>query len=162
MKCRGAIYIFAALLQEYANSVYYVRDINHNTPPLSDRKLADLVYNAVKEISTVKDNFIIKQTPEQVEFCKITAEIFSLTTDNLNSIDDVAKNVNIQLTRRKYPFWAIKYYVEKNFRDSEQYKLFSNFVDLMNEFISAQTVNARDKKKISTEIYALYHDNDFY
>ncbi len=162
MKCSGAVYIFAALLNEYANSVYYVRDINHNTPPLSDGKLANLVFNAVKEISTVNDNFIIKQTPEQVEFCTITAEIFSLTTDKLNSIDDVAKNVNIQLTRKKYPFWAIKYYVEKNFQDSPQYKLFSNFVDLMNEFISPRTVNSRDKKKIADEIYALYYNNSLY
>ena len=130
MKCAGAVYIVAALMKEYANNLYYVRDINRNTPLLSEGKLANLVYSAVKEVGNVRENFIIKQTPAQTEFCNTTGDIFSLTSDKLNSIDDVAKNINIQLTHKKYPFWSLKYYGEEKFCDSTYFKIFSNFVSV--------------------------------
>lgn len=161
-KCGGSVYIFAALLKEYADSLYYVRDVNSNTPPLIDSKLANLVYSSVKEIGNFREIFIIKQTPEQVNFCKITREIFCLYNEKLNSIDDVAKNINVQLTQKKFPIWSLKYYVDEKFHDSSYLNFFSNFVNLMEEFISPQTVNTRDKTKVANEIYALYDENALY
>ena len=160
-KCAGSVYILAILLKEYANNVYYIRDINNNTPPLSDSKLANLVYNSVKETSNISQNFIVKQTPEQIEFCKITGNIFSLSGNQTNSVEDVAKNINVQLAKKKYPFWALKYYVEEKFYDSSYLELFSTFVNLMDEFISPQTVNSRDKAQVAREIYNLYKNNYF-
>ncbi|MBR5913419.1 MAG: hypothetical protein IKZ58_03510 [Selenomonadaceae bacterium] len=161
-KCAGSVYILAALLKEYSNNVYYIRDINQNTPPLSDGKLANLVYNAVKGTPNVNQNFIVKQTQEHIDFCKITGEIFSLTTDKTNSIEDVAKNINIQLTKKKYPFWALKYYVDEEFADSNYLEFFSKFVSLIDEFVRPQTVNSRDKSKIVSDVYNLYQQNSFY
>ena len=160
-KCAGAVYILAVLLKEYANNIYYIRDINQNTPPLSDGKLANLVYNSVKGASNISQNFIVKQTPEHIEFCKITGEIFNLNENQTNSLEDVIKNINIQLTKKKYPFWALKCYIDEKFCDSGLFELFSKFVGLMEEFISPQTVNSRDKGKIAVEIYNLYKQNYF-
>ena len=158
LKCKGALYLFTLLLKDYADSVYYIRDINHNTQSLNGAKLANLLYGAVKEIAAANGNFIVKQTPEHRIFCSITGNIFNLSENEKNSVDDVAKNLKVKLTQKIYPVWALKYYVDEKYNASDFLKPILSWINLIEEFINPQTVTARDKTKIADDIYRLYQD----
>lgn len=158
MRSIGAAYLLAILLKEYADSSFYLRDVNNNTFSLTADKMSNLIVNTVKE-SLQSDQFIVKQTPEHIYFCKVTGEIFNIPEDKRNSVDDIAKSVNLRLTQNWYPVWSLKYYAEEKYSVSDYKEDILHFVDLMEEFINPQTVIAREKTKIAEDIYLLYKKN---
>ena len=159
MKCKGTLYLLTLLFKDYADSVYYTRDVNNNTQSLKSAKLADLLSGTIKELPTVRGISLVKQTPEHIKFCKIIGNIFNLSGEEKNSIDDVAKNVNRRLTQKIYPVWALKYYVKEAYNAVES-SAYLNFINLLDEFINPQnTVNAREKTKIADDIYRLSENN---
>lgn len=159
MKCVGSLYIFAALMKDYADNVYYIRDYNRNTHSLDGGRLANLLYGAVKELPHTDENSIVKQTPEHIMFCKVTGNIFNLAANEINSVDDVAKNIKIRLIHKNYPIWSLKYYAEEEYSGSDQLESILKFISLLDEFINSQTVATREKTKIADEIYQLYQKN---
>lgn len=157
MRSIGAAYLLAILLKEYADSNFYIRDVNNNTYSLTADKMSNLIVNTVKE-TLQSDQFIVKQTPEHVYFCKVTGEIFNIPEDKRNSVDDIAKGVNLRLTQN-YPIWSLKYYAEEEYVVSDYREEMLQFINLMEEFINPQTVIAREKTKIAEDIYLLYKKN---
>lgn len=158
MRSIGSAYLLAILLKEYADNNFYVRDVNNNTYSLTADKMSNLIVNTVKE-SLQSDQFIVKQTPEHIYFCKVTGKIFNIPEDKRNSVDDIAKGVNVRLTQNYYPIWSLKYYAEEKYSVSDYKEEILHFVDLMEEFINPQTVTAREKTKIADDIYLIYKKN---
>lgn len=158
MRSTGAAYLLAILLKEYADSNFYVRDVNNNTYSLTADKISTLVVSAVKE-TLQSDIFIVKQTPEHVYFCKVTGEIFNITEDKRHSVDDIAKSVNLRLTQSHYPVWSLKYFAKEKYSVSDYKESILQFINLMEEFINPQTVTAREKPKIADDVYLLYKKN---
>ena len=104
-----------------------------------------------------REQFIVKQTPEHVKFCWITSEIFNLPQGKINSVDDAAKNIKIRLTQSHYPLWSLKYFVEEEYSEAPQKKIYLRFLNLLEEFISPQ--NGRDVTKVADDIFSLYDKN---
>lgn len=158
MRSTGAAYLLAILLKEYADSNFYIRDVNNNTYSLTADKISNLVVSAVKE-TLQSDIFIVKQTAEHVYFCKVTGEIFNIPEDKRHSVDDIAKSVNLRLTQSRYPVWSLKYFAEEKYSVSDYKEDILQFINLMEEFINPQTVTAREKTKIADDVCLLYKKN---
>ena len=156
LPCTGAVFIMAFLLKEYADSSYYKRDVNNNTVGLNYSDLCELIYGIVKDMPKAKNQFIVKQKPEHASFCQITGEIFKIAKDKRNSIDDIAKNLNIYLTNNNYPLWALKSYVQEEMYDHEMNVSLIQLIDLFCEFVNPESRVGRDKTKVAEDIYALY------
>jgi len=146
----------AFLLKEYADSSYYKRDINNNTVGLNYSDLCELIYGIVKDMPKAKNQFIVKQKPEHSAFCQITGEIYKIAKDKRNSIDDIAKNLNIYLMNNNYPLWALKSYVLEEMYDHEMSDSLVQLIDLFCEFVNPESRVGRDKTKVAEDIYALY------
>ena len=158
MRSTGAAYLLALLLKDYADSNFYIRDVNNNTYSLNIDKISNLITSAVKE-NLQSNQFIVKQTPEHIHFCNITGEVFNIPEEKRNSIDDIIKGINLRLTQSYYPFWTLKYYVKDQYGISDYKDELLHFIDLMEELINPQTVTAREKTKIAEDIYYFYKKN---
>ena len=156
LPCTGTVFLMAFLLKEYADSSYYKRDINNNTVGLNYSDLCELIYGIVKDMPKAKNQFIVKQKPEHLAFCQMTGEIFKIAKDKRNSIDDIAKGINIYLTNNNYPLWALKSYVQEEMYDHEMRDSLIQLIDLFCEFVNPESRIGRDKTKVAEDIYALY------
>ena len=156
LKCPGSIFLLTLLLKDFADKNFYVRDCNNNTGLLTGERLGNLVVNTVKELPTVRDRVLVKQTPEHVKFCRVTADIFGLPADKINSVDDAAKNLKIRLAHGRYPLWALKSFVEEKFNAPFKPQLLS-LLNLFGEFVNPQ--GGRDVTKIADEIFSLYNQS---
>lgn len=156
LPCTGAVFLMAFLLKDYADSSYYKRDINNNTVGLNYADLCELIYGIVKDMPKAKNQFIVKQKPEHSEFCQITGEIFKIAKDKRNSIDDIAKYLNIYLTNNDYPLWALESFVKEEMYDHEMRDSLIQLIRLFCEFVNPESKIGRDRTKISEEIYHLY------
>ncbi len=152
----GSLFLLGFLLQEYADSTYYKRDMNNNTVALNYTDLSDLMYAVIKELPKAKGQFIVKQTPEQKMFCQITGEIFKIAKDKRNSVDDIAKSINIYLTNNKYPLWSVQYFIEEEMNEHEYCEPMIQLTSLLCEFIKPETKIGRERSKVVEDIYHLY------
>lgn len=132
----------------------------NNTVALNYSDLSELIYGVIKGLPKAQGQFIVKQTPEQARFCSITGEIFKIAPNKCNSIDDIAKNINIYLTNNKYPLWAIKYYIEEEMYEHEYREAMIELVSLLCEFIKLESKIDRERSKIVEDVYNLYIRNN--
>ena len=156
-KCTGTIFLFTLLLREYADNDFYVRDFNNNTYTLTGERLCNLIVTTVKELPGARDKFMIRQKPEHIKFCRITAQIFDLPSEQINSIDDALRNVKLRLTQSRYPLWALKCFVEEEYHDDANRETYLQFLNLLEEIMRPQ--NGRDATKIAGELFVLYDKN---
>lgn len=155
----GSVFLLGFLLSEYANGTYYKRDSNNNTVALYHEGLAELIYGTVKGLQNAKGQFIVKRTPEQIEFCQVTGEIFKIAQDKRNSVDDIAKNINNYLSQNKYPMWTMRYFIDEELHEHEYREELMRLTDLYCEFIKPESKIGRERSKIVEEIYNLYQQN---
>lgn len=156
----GSIFLLGFLLNEYADSNYYKRDNNNNTVTLSYIDLSELIYGVIKNLPKAQGQYIVKQTSEQKTFCKLTGEIFKIAKDKRNSVDDIAKNINIFLTNNKYPMWSIRYYIEEEMDDHAYCDEMIELTKLLCEFIKPESKIDRERSKVVEDIYHLYVKNN--
>jgi len=159
LPCTGTVFLMGFLLKEYADSNYYKRDSYNNTVGLNYSDLCELIYNIVKDLPKAKNQFIVKQKPEHSAFCQITGEIFKISKDKRNSIDDIAKSLNIYLTNNNYPLWALKSYVQEEMYEHEMIDSLVQLIDQYCEFVNPESLIRVDKTKIAEEVYDLYRKN---
>lgn len=152
----GSVFLLGFLLKEYADSNYYKRDTNNNTVALNYTDLSELIFGVIKGLPKAQGQFIVKQTPEQARFCQITGEIFKIAKEKRNSIDDIAKNINIYLTNNKYPLWAIKYYIEEELYDHQYKEALVQLVDYLCEFVKPESKIGRERSKVVDDIVKIY------
>lgn len=152
----GSVFLLGFLLAEYADSTYYKRDMNNNTVSLNYIDLSEIIFGVVKGLKKAEGQFIVQQTPEQMEFCRITGEIFNIAKDKRNSVDDIAKNVNIYLINNKYPMWAMRYYIEEELCDHEYKDVLVELTTLFCEFIKPETKDDRNRSNVVNDIYKRY------
>lgn len=158
LSCTGSVFLLGFLLKEYADSKYYKYD-KINTVNLSSTDLSELIYVVVKGLPKAKDQYIVKQTAEHAEFCRITANIFKISKSKQNSIDDIAKNINLFLKDNDYPLWALKFFVKEEMSENEDISEITNAIELYCEFVSPENMAGRDKTKIADDLYNLYKSN---
>jgi hypothetical protein len=156
--CSGSLFIIGFLLKEYADSKYHKFD-GANTVSLNNTDLSDLVFGTMKENPKMKNQFIVKQTPEHIEFCRITGNIFKIATDKQNSIDDIAKYMKVFLSGNEYPLWPLRSYIESELSESDLKESCIKAIELFCEFVSSGNMAGRDKTKIAEELYRLYKVN---
>lgn len=156
MSNTGSVFLMGFLLKEFADSTYYKRDVNNNTVSLNYTDLSELIYGVIKGLPKAKGQFIVKQTPEQAAFCLITGEIFKIAKDKRNSIDDIAKNINIYLTNNNYPLWSIKSYIEEALYDHEFREPMIQLADLLCEFVKPESKIGRERVNVVKDIYSIY------
>ena len=152
----GSVFLLGFLLGEYADSTYYKRDTNNNTVSLNYVDLSELIYGVIKNLRKAQGQFIVKQTSEQMKFCQITGEIFKIAKEKRNSVDDIAKNINIYLINNKYPMWAIRYFIEEEMYDHDYCDAMVELTSLLCEFIKPETKIDWERSKIVEDIYHLY------
>ena len=155
----GSVFMLGFLLGEYADANYYKRDTNNNTVALNYTDLSELIYGVIKGLPKAQGQFIVEQTPEQAQFCHITGEIFKIAKDKRNSVDDIAKNINIYLTNNKYPMWAIKYFIEEEMDDHDYKDAMIALTDLLCEFVKPESKIGRERSKIVEDIHRIYKQN---
>lgn len=152
----GSVFLLGFLLSEYADTIYYKRDNNNNTVSLNYKDLSELIYGVIKNLPKAQGQFIVQQTAEQLRFCQITGEIFKIAKDKRNSIDDIAKNINIYLINNKYPMWAIRYFIEEELYDHDYCDALVQLTSLLCEFIKPESKVNRERSKIVEDICRLY------
>ena len=152
----GSVFLLGFLLQEYADSTYYKRDVNNNTVGLNYTDLSELIYGVIKGLPKASGQFIVKQTPEQAAFCQITGEIFNIAKDKRLSIDDIAKNINIYLTNNNYPLWSIKSYIQEELHNHEYRDSLIRLADLLCEFVKPESKIGRERVNVVKDIYMVY------
>ena len=152
----GTVFLMGFLLKEYADSSYYKRDVNNNTVSLTYIGLSEMIFSTIKELQKSQDQYIVRQTPEQMEFCQIVGEIFKISKDKRNSIDDIVKNINIYLTNNKYPMWAMRYYIEEELYSHEYRDALVQLTSLLCEFVKPETTIARERSAVVEDIYNLF------
>ena len=157
LKCPGSVFLLTLLLKDYTDKNFYIRDFNNNTSSLTDERLCNLIVNTVKELPQARDKFIVKQTPEHKEFCRIIAEIFKISNEKINSVEDAAKNIKVRLTQSHYPLWSLKYFVEETYFDDPHKEIYLLFLKLLEEFINPQA--GRDVTKVADDIFFIYNKN---
>lgn len=157
LKCPGSVFLFTLLLKDYADKNFYVRDVNSNTHTLTGERLCNLIVNTVKELPGAQDKFIVKQTPEHIKFCWITSDIFNLSREKINSVDDAAKNIKVRLTQSHYPLWSLKYFVEEIYYDAPHKEIYLRFLKLLGELINPPA--GRDVTKVADDIFFIYDKN---
>ena len=151
----GSVFLLGFLLQEYADSTYYKRDNNNNTVELNYISLSELIFGVVKELPKAKGQYIARQTPEQAYFCKTIGEIFKISGEKRNSVEDIAKNINLYLTHNKYPLWAIRYFIEEDFYDHEYRDAMIELTNLLCEFVKPESKIGRERSKVVGDIYKM-------
>lgn len=156
----GSVFLLGFLLGEYADSTYYKRDTNNNTVSLNYVDLSELIFGVIKNLPKAQGQFIVRQTSEQMKFCQITGEIFKIAKEKRNSVDDIAKNINIYLTNNKYPMWAIRYFIEEELYDHEYCEAMVQLTSLLCEFIKPESKIDRERSKVVEEIYRLYQQHN--
>ena len=152
----GSVFLLGFLLREYADSTYYKRDTNNNTVSLNYVDLSELIFGVIKDLPKAHGQYIVKQTSVQMKFCQITGEIFKISKEKRNSVDDIAKNINIYLANNKYPLWAIKHYIEEELYDHEYCDAMIKLTALLCEFVKPESTIGRERSTIVDEIFALY------
>ena len=155
----GSVFLLGFLLKDYADTTYYKRDTNNNTVSLNYIDLSEIIFGVVKKLPKAMGQYIVKQTPEQVAFCQITGEIFKISKEKRNSVDDIAKNINIFLTNNRYSMWSLKYYIEENLYDHDLKDELIHLTDLYCEFIRPDSKINREKSKVVEEIHSIYLNN---
>ena len=155
LPCTGTVFLLGFLLKEYADSIYYKYD-GANTVGLNYTDLCDLIVSMVKELPKAKNQYIIKQRPQDEEFCAITGDIFKIAKNKQTSIDDIAKNINIFLRTNEYPLWCLTPYVENVCDDSPIQTEELTAVALLCEFISTDKKAGRDSTRVAEDLYKLY------
>lgn len=155
----GSVFLLGFLLTEYADSSYYKKDMNSNTVSLNYADLCELIFAVVKGLPKAEGQYIVKQTKEHAFFCQKTGEIFKIAKEKRNSIDDIAKNINIYLTNNSYPMWSLKYYIEEEMYDHEMKDALGSLTEMFCEFVSPDAKVGREKTKIAEDIYKIYVDN---
>ena len=151
----GSVFLLGFLLREYADSTYYKRDNNNNTVELNYISLSELIFGIVKDLPKAKGQYIVKQTPEQAYFCNTVGEIFKISGEKRNSVEDIAKNINLYLTNNKYPLWAIRYYIEEEFYDHEYKDAMIQLTELLCEFVKPESKIGRERSKVVSDIYKM-------
>lgn len=155
----GSVFVLSFLLKEYADSKYYKRDNTANTVALSSEVLSELIYATVKGTPKAQNQYIVKQTPAQTKFCQTVGEIFKIAKEKRNSVDDIAKNLNIFLTNNNYPLWAIKYYIEEDLYDHTYKEAMVQLTVLLCEFVKPESKIGRERSKVVEEICAIFKKN---
>ncbi len=153
--CIGSAFILGFLLREYADSGYYKKDGINNNVPLTHDNLADMIVGVIKGLKNTDKLCIVKMTEEHELFCKYSGEIFKLSSDKQNSIQDIMKGIKAALPNTDFPLWALKHYIQKH----DDFGLAADTVpviDLYCEFISYNKEPGRDETKIAEEIVKLF------
>lgn len=159
LPCTGAVFLMAFLLKEYADTNYYKQDVNNNTVSLNYSDLSELIYGVIKGLPKAKNQYIVRQKPSHISFCKITGEIFKIAKDKRNSISDISKNLNIYLTNNVYPLWSLVSYVDEVMDEHPLHDDLIQLINLLCEFVNPEALITRDKTKIAEEINDLYLRN---
>jgi hypothetical protein len=156
LSCIGSAFVTGFLLKEYADSGYYKKDSISNNVPLTHDNLADMIIGVIKGIKNADTLYIVKMTEEHELFCKYSGEIFKLSSERQNSIQDVMKGIKVALPNTDFPLWALKYYIKKN-DDLGLAEEAMPIIDLYCEFISSHNEHpGRDETKIAEEIIRLF------
>ncbi|MBK5260962.1 MAG: hypothetical protein JJE17_00125 [Peptostreptococcaceae bacterium] len=153
--CTGSVFLIGFLLKEYADGNFYKYD-GANTVALNHTDLSDLIFSAVKGLPKSKNQFIVKQKPEHIEFCKISGAVFRIAKDKQNSIQDIAKNISVFLKNNENSLWSLKYYVEIEFEEEELCEQIIATIALYCELVSTNRMAGRDITKVAEELYVLY------
>ena len=154
----GSVFLLGFLLAEYADSSYYKKDTNSNTVSLNYTDLCDLIFAVVKGLPKAEGQYIVKQTKEHAIFCQKTGEIFKIAKEKRNSVDDIAKNINIYLTNNNYPMWSLKYYIEEEMNDHIMKDALVDLTEMFCEFVSPESKVGRERTKVAEDVYKIYVD----
>lgn len=155
----GSVFLLGFLLMEYADSTYYKKDTNGNTTSLAYTDLSELIFGVVKGLPKAEGKFIVKQTREHAIFCQKTGEIFKIAKEKRNSVDDIAKNINIYLKNNNYPLWAFRHYIDKEMYEHPLKDELEKLVDMLCEFVSPESKIGRERTKVAEDVYRIYIDN---
>lgn len=156
LECTGTAFVMGFLLKEYANSGYYRKDGIKNNVPLSHENLADMIFGIIKGLKNSDNLYIVKMTEEHERFCKFSGEIFKLSADKQNSIQDVQQGIRSVLPNTDFPLWALKYYVVQNDKYGIKDQVLP-IIDLYCEFVSYTKENGRDETKVAEDIVKAFN-----
>jgi len=153
--CIGSAFVMGFLLKEYADCGYYKKDSIGNNVPLTHDNLADMIVGIIKGLKNADNLYIVKMTEEHELFCKYSGEIFRLSSDRQNSIQDVMKSIKVVLPNTDFPLWALKYYIQRH-DDLGLAAETIPIIDLYCKFISINKEPGQDETKIAEEIIRLF------
>lgn len=158
MCCTGSTFLLGFLMKEFGDGSYYKYD-GISTISLNYTGLSDLIFSVIKGNVKAKNQFIVKQKPEHIEFCNITGNVFKIAKDKRNSIQDIVKNINIFLKDNEYPLWSLESYISFELENNALQEQLLKAIRLYRELISNRFVAGRDATIVAEDLYRLYKEN---
>lgn len=154
-KCAGAVYLFTALLREYADKNFYIRDGLNGTQALTGELLCELITDTVKETYQPREKILVRQTSEHMKFCWIVATVFELASGEIHSVDDALMSLRGKLEQVRYPLWLLKIFVAEKYGDSATGEVSRRFLELFEDFSRSQV--GLEATKIADAVCGLYN-----
>lgn len=134
-----AAFLFGFLMKEYADNGGFYRDDGVNAVPLSFEGLADVIESVMKQTRNFQNYSIVRMKPEHEYFCNSMQKMFHLTKEQASCPRDVKRSVRVFLSEKRYPLWALKYYVlTKKTKYSNNLSKLQEIISLVCQFVSTK------------------------
>ena len=108
--CNLSAFIAGFILRNYSAGDFRAMDENNHSDSMTAEKLAEMIANFMTPAKKT-DSFIVKRTQEELAFCKITSEAWSIPYEELSSEspEAVSEIIHRKIKGLKFPLWSLKY-----------------------------------------------------
>lgn len=104
--CNLSAFLLGFLLKEYSNDSYRYTDISGSHENMSSDKLAEMIGNYIGK--NPEDTYIVKMTPEEKAFYKVTEEAWGIASNSCVSVSQAAIVVKKKMQLLGLPVWCLK------------------------------------------------------
>lgn len=98
------------LLKEYAADPFRFSDSNGDNEPMNADKLIEMIKNYVGVLITpkaYKDTYIVKMTPDEIAFYKLTEKAFKIPTSQVSSAEQASRLISAEMKKLGFPIWCL-------------------------------------------------------
>jgi hypothetical protein len=155
LPCTGSAFLVGFLLKEYADNGFYIKDAINNPTSLTASELANKIVGVIKSSKHADTYSIVRMTEKQSRFCKYSGTIFSLSSEEQNSIQGVMIGIKLSLEKIGFPLWALNYYI-KNIDNHGIGEITSKIIDGYCQFISSKKEDEKNETRIAEDIADLF------
>lgn len=158
-----ACVLLGYLFKEYINKGYYIFD-GSNTSPLGAEGIASAIENLLR--GRGQSYSISQMKQEHIFLCKQLANLFRLSDDQSNTLQELRKNIRIKISELRYPLWLVAIGEDIPPKQDEFFLALSNFINQEDEVKQVQCADTlstliRDNPRIISDAEAALQADNF-
>ena len=136
--CNLSAFITGFLLKEYSGEPYRYSDSVGGHEQMTQEKLAEMIGNYIRKTS--KPTFIVKMTPDEKAFYKLTEKAWNIQPNSCTSAGQAATAIMMKMRDLKLPVWCLE--------DIDEVGVF----DVVQQYIDLVQKEGREAHKKAVEI----------